>query len=330
MIDDVYGLSQDSYDRVMAGVGRARTLPPRREGQLDSRPVHDSPANWIKATATTTSTINLSGGGTLNGYTAVWSLFDSGAGTWTDNDAVWFYPANGETPTLNSRYLCRCIGQDTNGQTIWSTDFPTGGGGSGFALHDHADASIDAACTVLRLDADQVITASNTSTGHDTLSVSDASTTQRGAVNLTTQTWSGDKITRGIFDSADGAGNFMQIANAGNIGNSSITGATLFGKSGNTTRSIGFLFDTPNLRAVLGSDGGAAIVYSVLDASNIAHDGKTGTSQSGDTITGGIVTALATDGATGTVTYIKTVNFGAQTTTTGTITITNGRITAFT
>lgn len=123
-----FGLNAEDFRRLSSSVRKSEGLPPRRDLQL-CRPKggEGAPHNWLKVTSATAQTINLTGGGTVQGYPAVWSYFDSTASGWIDTtNNVWFIGANGETPAANTRYECRCLGADVNNQTIWGTELTTG------------------------------------------------------------------------------------------------------------------------------------------------------------------------------------------------------------
>jgi hypothetical protein len=193
MPDDAYVLSEETYERLMDLADRTGNLPPRRELQAQRRAaVRDIPHNWVKVTSTTPSTITLTSG-TISGYAAVLSQFDPTVPGYSDTSiVVWFYPPNGATPTLNQRYECRGLGADTSGVTIWGTDISSGGS-SGIALKDKTGATVDAACTSLKADADGVLTFSHLAANSDQIVITDASPTQRGVVNTTTQEFAGLK-----------------------------------------------------------------------------------------------------------------------------------------
>jgi len=65
--------------------------------------------------------------GTATGYAGNMENWSTLNGTWTDSTAAWFIGANGETPTANTRYLCKQIGADAAGVTIWSDDISGAG-----------------------------------------------------------------------------------------------------------------------------------------------------------------------------------------------------------
>jgi hypothetical protein len=151
---------------------------------------------WIQVTSTTTSTVTLTSGSTISCYPAQVAVQNMQTGAWSlVAGGVWWEGANSEVPTLNNRYQCQLQGADINGKPIWATTVSSGGGGGGssIALQDKTGATVDATCQFLEADAGGVLTFTNTSAHHDQIALSDASTTQRGVVNLTTQSFIGQK-----------------------------------------------------------------------------------------------------------------------------------------
>ncbi len=67
------------------------------------------------------------------------------------------------------------------------------GGGSGIELLDKAGSVVDAACISFQMDTNGVVTVAHLSPGHDQITVTNASATQRGVVSTTTQTMAGAK-----------------------------------------------------------------------------------------------------------------------------------------
>lgn len=83
------------------------------------------PLAWIKPTTSSSSTITLPGGSTISGYSADVDSWSNTSGSWSDGATVWWFGANGETPTSGTRYQCRLLGIDKNGVAIWSTVPPS-------------------------------------------------------------------------------------------------------------------------------------------------------------------------------------------------------------
>lgn len=130
MPEEAYLLSAATYEGLQDLLDTQRALyPQRRPPQQRRAPQPASGMVWVKVTSLSTSSVTMQNGSShLTCYPAVWSYLDSYNGTWTDNDACWFYPANGETPVSGNRYLCKCTGQDSSAKAIFLCEMQGSGG----------------------------------------------------------------------------------------------------------------------------------------------------------------------------------------------------------
>lgn len=176
--------------------------------------------------------------------------------------------------------------------------------GSGIALVSKTGTTVDASCTSLKADTDGVITFSHLAANSDQLVVTDASGTQRGVVNTTTQTFAGIKNFTGVHCS------FTPGLYVGQDSSYNLAGAAglpfIQGLNSTQTVSAGIAFDQANHAVIISTVDSVAPTIRIWDGSFVRT------------------------GQTGTITYIKSVNFVAQTVTTGTITLVGGIVTAFT
>lgn len=197
MSEESYVLSAATYEALQDLLGDARDRPAmRRPGQQRRAPQPASGMVWVKVTSASTSSVTLAGGSHVNCYPAKWSYYDSYAGAWTDNDNVWFLPANGETPGLNTRYLCKCVGADSSNEAIYTIEIQgasSGGGGSIEVKQASGSPDYTAVPTLIVDQATGLAIESGSSSNPATLELLAASATQQGAVTTTAQTFAGDK-----------------------------------------------------------------------------------------------------------------------------------------
>lgn len=209
------------------------------------------------------------------------------------------------------------------GGLVYEFDAGQSTGGGGIALLDKTGATVDASCSSLKMDADGVIIASNLSAGHDQFSVTDAGTSQRGVVSITTQTFGGVKTFN------DGLVGYGPSGSTGNT----VTAATFHGKvivddgatigfgAAGATGHIGI--NPANSEPIWQNDGAILSVQLIgagvagfpagggggilITSSQFAYPaiglqggsggfpmvyGKTGTDPVGNTFTGGVLTAF--------------------------------------
>lgn len=82
---------------------------------------------WVKVTSITSQTITI-GTGTVTGYVAVLTSFNTATGAWVDTATlVWFYAANNEIPVVGNRYECVSFGTASDGKAVWGEDLQAEG-----------------------------------------------------------------------------------------------------------------------------------------------------------------------------------------------------------
>lgn len=191
---------------------------------------------WVKVTSETPTTITLTGGPTATAYPAQLTSRSTSTGAWTDSTSVWYFPVDGPVPVSGNRYFCQPGGVDNSGVAIWLDDqYAT------IVLRTNSGI-FDSNAHIVQADDDGVFTWSSITSGGKVV-IADASPTQRGVVNTTTQAFAGEKIfkkdvTINSGGVVSGLGTVNGVTDFIYIGpNSSTVGAALSSKGLNFTQS---------------------------------------------------------------------------------------------
>ncbi len=304
---------------------RTKALVRPVQGKMAAIPQVSAPyTQWVALTSNTAAS---------GYYPGVWKRQEND-GTFTTMAAVWVREVNGATLTTGNNYLGREEGDAlVSAETRRVFAVEAGGGGSfpwtstGLTVEQESGGTPETGTTTLAFDQAQGFAVTSGGTGIADVTITSASVSQTGVViadmaTSTEQAFSGVKrfankttfgpaaisglgSVSGQFFATHGTGADGYLAIYNSAGGVTDLTASDGGSNGTT---LALIPDATNGRAVLsGGTVGNNAFYAVLDNfSSVEEQGKWGTNSIGDTISGGLVTAIGSspvslgDGGTGT------------------------------